>query len=152
MIRFPLLANKYFIKFMARVFTILKECKFAPLAVVLLLLTHRISYSWGNGDCSGYIPSDFLILSKRQEKNGAFFFLSYHDFPLYRMLESKWVHWFLAFSLIVSLLDIRTRNKLKKCILLVTGDFVWMCIRLLYYIVWSTWYCSILEYRVMHKA
>ena len=60
-----------------------------PFEVVLLLLTHWISYSWGNGDCSSYIPSDFLISSKRPEKNGAFFFLSYHDFPLYHVFLKR---------------------------------------------------------------
>ena len=53
---------------------------------------------------------------------------------------------------LASLPDIRTRNKLKKCILLVTGDFAWMYNPNRTYVKKSAWYCSILEYRVLHEA
>ena len=70
------------------------------------------------------IPCDFLILPFKIERSKAFFFLSYHDFPLYHVSLKRKNDTLEIFYFNVFLLDTSIRNKLKKCILLVTGDSV----------------------------
>ena len=96
-----------------------------PFEVVLLLLTHWISYSWGNKDWStpSYTKRLFNFAVQDREKQGILF-LIIPWFPVIPcVLKKKEQHtWDFFFN--VFLLDTSIRNKLKKCILLVTGDSV----------------------------
>ena len=99
------------------------------------------------------IPSNLLTLLRRQRETENSF--SYHTMiPRYTVcsLQNEYTERIAKIVFLASLPDIHTRNKLKKCILLVTGDFAWMYNPNRTYVKKSAWYCSILEYRVLHEA